>query len=103
MLLQRIGLDVIQEEEQALTARALRGLAQIPGLTVYGIKDPDSPRFAHKGGVIVFDLEGMMAHPGGPGAGRAGRDRRALRLPLRASVDQAPARYPSAARSNSRA
>ena len=62
VLLQRIGLDVIQEEEQALTGRALRGLAQIPGLTIYGIKDPDSPRFAQKGGVIVFRLEGIMAN-----------------------------------------
>lgn len=60
LLLQRIGLDVIQEEEQALTARALRGMAQIPGLTLYGVKDPDSPRFAQKGGVIVFDLKGML-------------------------------------------
>lgn len=62
VLLQRIGLDVIQEEEQALTARALRGMAQVPGLEIYGIKDPDSPRFAHKGGVIVFGLKGMMAN-----------------------------------------
>ena len=62
VLLQRIGLDVIQEEEQALTGRALRGLAQIPGLKIYGIKDPDSPRFAQKGGVIVFDLKGIMAN-----------------------------------------
>jgi selenocysteine lyase/cysteine desulfurase len=61
LLLQRIGLDVIQEEEQALTARALRGLGQIPGLTLYGIKDPDSPRFARKGGVIVFQMTGIMA------------------------------------------
>ena len=61
VLLQRIGLDVIQEKEQALTARTLRGLAQIPGLTIYGIKDPISPRFAQKGGVIVFNLKGMMA------------------------------------------
>ena len=97
VLLQRIGLDVIQEEEQALTARALRGLAQIPGLKIYGIKDPDSPRFAQKGGVIVFDLEGHHAQPGGQRTGRAGRDRCALRLPLRASVDQASAPYSSAA------
>lgn len=62
VLLQRIGLDLIQEEEQALTGRALRGLAQIPGLEVYGIKDPASPRFFHKGGVIVFRLEGIMAN-----------------------------------------
>ncbi len=62
VLLQRIGLDLIQEEEQALTGRALRGLAQIPGLTMYGINDPDSPRFAQKGGVIVFRLQGIMAN-----------------------------------------
>jgi selenocysteine lyase/cysteine desulfurase len=62
VLLQRIGFDVIQGDEQALTAQALRSLAQIPGLTIYGIKDPDSPQFAHKGGVIVFRVQGLMAN-----------------------------------------
>jgi len=61
VLLQRIGLDVIQKEEQALTGRALRGLAQISDLTMCGIKDPDSPRFAQKGGVIVFRLKDILA------------------------------------------
>ncbi len=61
LLLQRIGLNVIQEEEQSLTGRALQGLMQIPGLTVYGIKDPASPRFAQKGGVILFGMEGILA------------------------------------------
>jgi selenocysteine lyase/cysteine desulfurase len=60
LLLQRIGLDVIQEEEQALTARALRGMAQIPGLKIYGTGNPDSPRFARKGGVIAFDLGSIL-------------------------------------------
>ncbi len=60
VLLQRIGLDIIQEEEQALTARALRGLAQVPGLKLYGVKDPDSSRFAQKGGVIAFDLGNIL-------------------------------------------
>jgi selenocysteine lyase/cysteine desulfurase len=60
VLLQRIGLDLIQEEEQALTGRVLRGLAQIPGLEIYGVQGPDSPRFAQKGGVIVFNLKSMM-------------------------------------------
>ena len=60
VLLQRIGLNVIQEEEQALTGRAMRGLAQVPGLTIYGIRDVDSPRFPQKGGVIAFGLKGMM-------------------------------------------
>jgi selenocysteine lyase/cysteine desulfurase len=62
VLIQRIGLDLIREEEQALTGRALRGLAQIAGLRIYGIKDPGSPRFAQKGGVIVFSLKGIFAH-----------------------------------------
>jgi selenocysteine lyase/cysteine desulfurase len=62
VLLQRIGLDLVQEEEQALTGRALRGLAQIPGLEIFGIKDPGSPQFAQKGGVIVFRLGGLMAN-----------------------------------------
>jgi selenocysteine lyase/cysteine desulfurase len=60
LLLQRIGLDVIREEEQALTGRALAGMAQVPGLKLYGVKDPDSPRFAQKGGVIAFDLGNML-------------------------------------------
>jgi selenocysteine lyase/cysteine desulfurase len=60
VLLRRIGFDVIQEEEQLLTAQALRDLARIPRVTVYGVKDPDSPRFARKGGVIIFDVQGSL-------------------------------------------
>jgi selenocysteine lyase/cysteine desulfurase len=61
VLLQRIGLDLIREEEQALTARALSGMAQISGITIYGIKDPDSPGFVQKGGVIAFILKNIYA------------------------------------------
>jgi selenocysteine lyase/cysteine desulfurase len=60
LLLRRIGFDVIQEEEQVLTARALCALAQIPRVSVYGVKDPASPRFDHKGGVIIFDVQGRV-------------------------------------------
>jgi len=62
VLLQRIGMDVIQREEQALTARAVLGLGRIPGLKIHGMANPDSPTFARKGGVIPFDLKGFMAH-----------------------------------------
>jgi selenocysteine lyase/cysteine desulfurase len=62
VLLQRIGMDLIREEEQALTGRLLRGLAKVDGLTVYGIKDPDSPGFDRKGGVVVFALRGLMSN-----------------------------------------
>ena len=61
LLLQRIGMDVIREDEQALTRQALVGLAKIPGLRIYGVTNPDSPGFANKIGVIVFRLENMMA------------------------------------------
>jgi len=61
MLLQRIGLDVIHEEEQELTAYTLSKLSQIPGLKIFGIQDPGSPRFGQKGGVIMFALKEMMA------------------------------------------
>lgn len=60
MLMKRIGMDVIQQKEQELTKRALTGMAGIPGLKVYGIKDLDSPSFAHKIGVIVFSMKSML-------------------------------------------
>lgn len=60
LLLNHIGWDVIMEEEQALTRRALIGLATIPGVTLFGIKDPDSPEFKYKGGVIPFGIKGSL-------------------------------------------
>jgi selenocysteine lyase/cysteine desulfurase len=62
VLLRRIGMDVVREEERALTARALAGLVQVPGVKVLGVTNPASPAFACKGGVIPFGLKGVMAH-----------------------------------------
>ncbi len=62
VLLRRIGFDVIQEEERALTRRALQGMARLPGIRIYGIRDPDSPRFAQKGGVVAFGVKGLMPY-----------------------------------------
>ncbi|MDP3433775.1 MAG: aminotransferase class V-fold PLP-dependent enzyme, partial [Bacteroidota bacterium] len=61
LLLQRIGMDIIQEEEQTLTTMALRGMAQIEGLEIYGIKDPESSVFSNKVGVIPFAVKSKMA------------------------------------------
>jgi selenocysteine lyase/cysteine desulfurase len=60
ILLNRIGMEFIIEEEHALTRRTLDGLAQINGLEIFGIKDPVSPEFVNKIGVIVFRLKNMM-------------------------------------------
>jgi selenocysteine lyase/cysteine desulfurase len=60
VLLRRIGLDVVHEEEQALTRRALQGMSQIPGLKVFGINDQASRSFEQKIGVIVFETKGIL-------------------------------------------
>ncbi len=56
LLLQRIGMDVIHKEEHALTRYLMQGMAQVPGLKIYGLMEPDSPRFSHKIGVVIFTL-----------------------------------------------
>ena len=61
LLLQRIGMDLIREEEQALTKRALHGMAQIQGLNIYGINDTESPYFSRKAGVIPFAFTNKMS------------------------------------------
>lgn len=59
-LLQKIGMDTICREEQALTGYATDKLRQISGIIIYGMKDCKADNFAHKGGVIAFSLKGMM-------------------------------------------
>jgi selenocysteine lyase/cysteine desulfurase len=60
VLLNRIGLDLIREEEQNLTARTLNGLKRISGLKIFGVTNPESVGFERKGGVIAFSLKNMM-------------------------------------------
>jgi selenocysteine lyase/cysteine desulfurase len=50
LLLDRIGMDVIERRRAALTRQALHGLANIPGIQVYGIADPSSHRIHRRAG-----------------------------------------------------
>ena len=61
VLLQRIGMDVIQEEEQVLTKKVVKGLAQIEGIQTFGITETDSPKFTQRGGVIAFFQKGKVS------------------------------------------
>lgn len=61
VLLNRVGMDCLQQAEHALTARALAGMAGIPGLRIHGIRDSASPAFAHKTGVIAFEMKKRMS------------------------------------------
>jgi selenocysteine lyase/cysteine desulfurase len=61
LLLKRIGMDLICEEEKFIIRYALNGLSNIDGLRIYGVTNPDSPGFSQKGGVIVFTIKGLMS------------------------------------------
>jgi selenocysteine lyase/cysteine desulfurase len=56
-LLARIGMDTVMQEEREMTRYALARLSGIPGLALHGVTDPRVPRFAGKGGVLVFELQ----------------------------------------------
>lgn len=61
-LLQRTGMELIEEKERILTSRMLQGLATIKDVTVFGTTDPHSPKLIHKGGIIAFKTKNMR-HP----------------------------------------
>lgn len=50
-----IGFEALQAHDAALLERAHTQLSDIPGMTIYG------PATEHKGGIVVFTLEGL--HP----------------------------------------
>jgi selenocysteine lyase/cysteine desulfurase len=62
MLLQRIGLDVIENKERTLVTRLLKGLSGIPEIEVYGIADTNSERLHLKGGIVSFRLKKVQHH-----------------------------------------
>ncbi|MFX0105980.1 MAG: aminotransferase class V-fold PLP-dependent enzyme [Candidatus Hodarchaeota archaeon] len=57
LLLERIGIDVIEDYEKKLTRIALNGLNKIKDLEVFGVKSPSSIRFNNRGGIISFNLK----------------------------------------------
>jgi selenocysteine lyase/cysteine desulfurase len=60
-LLDRIGMELIEESEQSLTAKLLKGMAAIPGISIYGIRDPLSEDFNKKIGVVAFNLKDVLS------------------------------------------
>jgi selenocysteine lyase/cysteine desulfurase/tetratricopeptide (TPR) repeat protein len=58
-LLQRIGMDLIEEEERGFTSYVISELSKIPGIKIYGVSDTKSERLKDKSGVISFTVEGV--------------------------------------------
>ncbi len=52
-----IGMDVVERHEDALTKRALDGIANIPGVRVLGPTDLEN-----RLGVVAFDVDGVHPH-----------------------------------------
>src|SRR5690606_22800663 len=55
--LSEVGMDVIAEHEKELTSYALRRMNELPGIEIYGSRDPE--RLEDRLGVITFNVEGM--------------------------------------------
>jgi cysteine desulfurase/selenocysteine lyase len=55
--LDALGMDAVREHEREITDYALRRLADVPGVSIFGPMDADL-----RGGVISFELEGVHPH-----------------------------------------
>ena len=55
--LEKLGMDRVAEHEGTLAAKAVRGLAAIPGVTVFG-----PPAGVDRGAVVAFAIDGLHPH-----------------------------------------
>jgi cysteine desulfurase/selenocysteine lyase len=55
----KLGMTQVSAHEQALTAATMGALADIPGVTLYGPRNPEM-----KGAVVAFNVEGIHPHDG---------------------------------------
>jgi cysteine desulfurase/selenocysteine lyase len=55
----KLGMAEVAAHEQALTAQCLDALAPIPGVTLYGPRNPEM-----KGALVAFNVEGIHPHDG---------------------------------------
>ncbi len=55
--LSALGMDAVRQHERAITDYALRRLADVPGVSIFGVPDAD-----RRGGVISFEFEGIHPH-----------------------------------------
>ena len=59
-LLQRIGMEVVEQEELKLSEKLHKGLNEIKEIQIYGPSNVDSEQIQEKLGVIAFSLGKMM-------------------------------------------
>ena len=59
-LLQRIGFDVIEFEEQKLLHKSLKGISSIPDVTIYGIQSNGEMQTNKHTGVLSFEVKNKL-------------------------------------------
>lgn len=59
LLLDRIGMNLIENHEREFTRIALNGLMGKKNVEIFGIKNPKSSRFDKRGGIISFNLKNV--------------------------------------------
>ncbi len=62
LLLKKVGMEIVEEHELSLTRKAIQGMTSIPVMRVFGLKDPSSPEFQSKIGVIPFTFTNYFAN-----------------------------------------
>ncbi len=60
LIMNRIGFDLIEEEEKRLTRQALNAMNKIPGMKIHGALPNETERYANKIGVIPFEVGNKM-------------------------------------------
>jgi cysteine desulfurase/selenocysteine lyase len=55
--LNALGMDAVHQHEQDITAYALKALADVPGVRLFGPATPEG-----RGGTLSFDVEGIHPH-----------------------------------------
>ena len=55
--LSALGMDEVRRHEREITDYALRRLADVPGVSIFGVPDAED-----RGGVVSFELEGVHPH-----------------------------------------
>ncbi len=61
-LLNKIGLDTIQKEEEILTLEIIKGIESIAGVKIYGNNDTHSSiGSTYKGGIVIFNTNKLLS------------------------------------------
>jgi cysteine desulfurase/selenocysteine lyase len=55
--LEALGMEQVREHERELVDYALRRLSDVPGVSIFGVMDPD-----RRGGVVSFEVEDVHPH-----------------------------------------